>query len=127
MDLEKQNVLLREHPLLFRDGMVFECGDGWFDLIRDLSVGLEAICNRQVVDTPETLMVAEHVKEKFGGLRFYVNFDSTGANTLITKAEHRSTSTCELCGRFGRLKNEGGWMRTRCETHSDEPAHGGWS
>jgi hypothetical protein len=96
-------------------------------LIRDLSVGLEAICTRQVADAPEPVMVVQHVKEKLGGLRFYVNFASADANTLISKAEHRSTSICELCGRPGRLKNEGGWRRTRCETHSDEPAHGGWA
>ena len=41
----------------------FDCGDGWFDLIYQLSKKLSAIYPN---------VRAVQVKEKFGGLRFYV-------------------------------------------------------
>lgn len=117
MDMEKQEMLLREHPHLYRSGMYFECHDGWFDLIRELSVRLEAINSCRTNEGPENMLVALQVKEKFGGLRFYVSGGSDDADGLIQEAENRSTSICELCGKPGRLMSRDGWMQARCQFH----------
>ena len=53
----------------------FECGDGWFQLIYDLSASIEDIALQLKNDgfPEERLPAVFQVKEKFGGLRFYVN------------------------------------------------------
>lgn len=82
-----------------------ETGNGWFDLIYDLSkkltelnIGIEAV----------------QVKEKFGGLRFYTNFYSEQSNKLIEEAENKSYKICEICGNPGE-PNDNGWISTLCE------------
>lgn len=54
------------------------------------------------------------VKEKFGELRFYVNYGSDKIYDLIEEAEEKSAEICEICGKPGKL-NEGNWLRTRCK------------
>ena len=87
----------------------FECGDGWFDLIKELSEKLEPLG-----------IVAAQVKEKFGSLRFYTMGEpieiADKVDALIDKAEDKSLETCEVCGEPGEL-NDGGWLSVRCVTH----------
>jgi len=98
----------------------FECGDGWFKLIDELCAKLQAIADITGYQT-----VASQIKEKFGGLRFYVYIDSTGAKgeniwmniiyDIISEAEHRSNQICEVCGDYGENTAPNGWYRTLCE------------
>jgi hypothetical protein len=44
------------------------CGDGWFDLIYDMCDRVDQLCKTHPKDIE---VVADQVKEKFGGLRFY--------------------------------------------------------
>jgi len=84
-------------------GFGFECGDGWFDLIRDLSEKLE-----------DKGVEAVQVKEKFGGLRFYLAGSTTDEIwKLVQDAEELSEKTCEICGEPGE-RYGGGWIRTLC-------------
>ena len=79
-----------------------ECGDGWFDIIRELSEKIEPLG-----------AVASQVKEKWGELRFYVSNGTDEIFDLIDKAEQKSAETCELCGEPGRTTGSG-WIRTHC-------------
>lgn len=73
MDIEKEKYLCETYPILYRNrnksiyescmAWGFQCGDGWFDLINDLSKVLEDI-NKKV--TSEEYILAAQVKEKFG-------------------------------------------------------------
>lgn len=63
--------------------------------------------------------VAAQVKEKFGGLRFYVNSATPEQYAAIEMAESFSTRLCEACGNRGRSYNLG-WVRTMCDLHADE-------
>lgn len=64
--------------------------------------------------------VAVQVKEKFGGLRFYVRGPVTDDQmTMISFAEHLASNTCEVCGKRGRRRG-GGWIRTLCNEHAKE-------
>lgn len=65
----------------------------------------------------QNIPVAAQVKEKFGGLRFYVNNDTDTSRAIINLAEALSYRICEMCGtmREAKLRTDG-WHRTLCET-----------
>jgi hypothetical protein len=53
------------------------------------------------------------VKEKFGGLRFYIGGGSEAAFDRVFAAERESLRTCELCGEYGK-PGDAGWIMTLC-------------
>lgn len=63
---------------------------------------------------------ASQVKEKFGGLRFYMTMATDEMFDFIEEAESKSTTICEVCGEPGKTFNDG-WMVTLCENHKDSP------
>ncbi len=80
-------------------------GAGWHDLVDKLiddlfEVGWDG-------------MILQ-IKEKFGGLRFYIGCGTQEMFDLIEDAEDKSITICEECGRPGTLRN-GGWLVTRCD------------
>lgn len=96
----------RGNPL--KEG-VFYChgwiGPGWEDLVEDLIKDLiELGWNREVAQ----------IKEKFGGLRFYINSGSEEIFSRIMKAESKSYKICEQCGRDAEPQGSS-WIRTLCE------------
>jgi hypothetical protein len=83
-------------------------GEGWYELIKDLIEDLISLgWDKQTCQ----------VKEKFGGLRFYINAGSDEIFSRISKAENDSYNICEVCGTPGELKTDIGWYRTLCEEH----------
>jgi len=58
------------------------------------------------------------VKEKFGGLRFYIGCANDAIFNRIARAEKESYKICEECGKPGQLRG-GGWLRTLCDEHSE--------
>ena len=87
----------------------FECGDGWFDLIYNLCKDIKSL-------NPSNFVVLQ-VKEKFGGLRFYVGGGKENIWKLIDRAGQESCNICEKCGKPGDLKLLNGWYLTRCGKH----------
>jgi hypothetical protein len=90
----------------------FTHGDGWFEIIKDLS--------EKIVATGIKVKACQ-VKEKFGTLRYYVDFgeetskeDVEKIYDLIGKAEAKTEVTCEDCGAPGILRGKG-WVRTICD------------
>lgn len=55
------------------------------------------------------------VKEKYGGLRFYINGASDEVHDLINKAEDDSYEVCEWCGSKDNVTQTSGWVTTLCE------------
>jgi len=86
------------------------CGDGWLQLIHDLIEELIAAG----WDKHST-----QIKEKFGGLRFYIGGGSEEVWDIISKYEKLSYETCEDCGEPGEIR-KGGWWRTLCDKHHEE-------
>jgi hypothetical protein len=67
----------------------------------------------------ETLKVpvAVQVKEKYGGLRFYVQAATDKHHQYINFAESMSYRTCEECGAPGKTYTDG-WHMTLCDIHA---------
>jgi hypothetical protein len=63
---------------------------------------------------------ASQVKEKYGGLRFYMTSFTDEMDALINEAESQCYSLCEDCGKTGELCTDGGWYRTLCEDCVDK-------
>lgn len=90
------------------DAQYFECHEGWYPLIQELIEDLIKLdWDKQVIQ----------VKEKFGGLRFYINEGSKEIHDRITEAESNSYATCEYCGSAGEARRDIGWIRTLCDQH----------
>lgn len=175
MKPELDEKLVRAFPNLYSDRYIgnkssgmrwgFSCGDGWFDIIWDLSSKLEKIIEDYIEENPDISCAncacsktkhygsktispgrclsihvdqesegeppenyyacfcdkyrgdyprALQVKEKFGGLRFYMTSADDQIYDLIRKAEEESYSTCEYCGSNGELRDTR-WRRTLCD------------
>jgi hypothetical protein len=80
-------------------------GPGWAGLVKE---GFD-LCLRRGARIYQ-------IKEKFGGLRFYCDFEW---GLEESKLEERSLSICEECGRPGKPRG-GGWIKTLCDS-CDEP------
>lgn len=88
----------------------FSVGPGWYGLLKTLiESAVNSGWNKEVCQ----------VKEKFGGLRFYINGASTEVHDIISKYESLSCVICEDCGSSGEQRS-GGWIRTLCNNCNDK-------
>ena len=83
------------------------------------TVTQEALDEAKTKLDEETLKVpvAVQVKEKFGGLRFYVQAATDKHYQYISFAESMSYRTCEECGAPGKTYTDG-WHTTLCDIHA---------
>ena len=91
-------------------------GLGWLPLLDKLAKELVDLGWNRTLD---------QVKEKFGGLRFYIgiNLDITSdvdskIHECIYAAEQESYTTCEDCGAPGSPRKSS-WIRTLCDACND--------
>jgi len=95
---------------------ICSCGEGWLQMISDLIEELIAAgWDKQI----------KQIKEKFGGLRFYITNGTEEIYLIIKKYEHLSYTTCDVCGKRGELRvdcgwNGGTWYKTLCDKHYKE-------
>ncbi|GDX80024.1 hypothetical protein LBMAG42_18350 [Deltaproteobacteria bacterium] len=117
MKPELEEALFAIQPAWFdrEDGMRssmnfgFAVGDGWAPLVERL---LMAAKERGF--TRENFEVIQ-VKQKFGGLRFYVRGGDEAFGNLVREAERESYTTCETCGgQPASLVRPRNWSRTLC-------------
>lgn len=87
-------------------------GPGWTKLVTKL-------CEDLFADGWDGRLL--QIKEKFGGLRFYISAESENAYALIDAAERESDRTCDVCGAPGHQTGRG-WIVTRCDEHDDQHA-----
>ncbi len=127
MNPENTKKLFEKYPKLFpkedrkypRQSLMcfgFECGDGWFSLIGRLCANIQNRIDKEKNPKYPQARVMQ-VKEKFGGLRFYIDGASDAKIfDIIRKAEDDSYKTCESCGKKGELIRLNGRHATRCKT-----------
>jgi hypothetical protein len=125
---EEQLKIFKKYPSMFigvnqpskYSCMAFglEVNPGWYSLI-------ENMCDEiyQVSSQNNFTVVFDQIKEKFGALRVYYNVTECEKDEyldmidkIIFKYEKLSTITCDVCGKPGKLGNNG-WHMTRCEEH----------
>ena len=114
MSPEKEAELQRLCPVFLKDlngdpmqtcmSWGIACGDGWYEPIKKMCLQLEVL-NKE---SEEGKIIAAQIKEKFGGLRCYVDvipMDASNADELYRKAreiilaaENACEETCSVCG-----------------------------
>lgn len=157
MNKHYQNYLTKKYEPLYTaiNFSGFCVGDGWFDIINNLSEILcadwlaaqreynrlkanvgkgkygsavpsekdPAITETDVLTAKQRMdeaycnvPIAAQVKEKFGGLRFYLDNATSEQYNYIEMAEFMSANTCDICGKRGKI---GGryWLLCRCKQH----------
>ena len=81
-------------------------GRGWWPLVVEAS---------EFLSSPSRSAAIVQVKEKFGGLRIYVDGGNKEIWDYLLALEDRSLQTCETCGKPGRLRDNRGWWLTLCD------------
>lgn len=134
MNLENTKRLYESFPRLFRgfedkgslmamDG--FQVRDGWYQLIFELCLAVEA--RAHVLRVPmhsDAWPLATQVKQKFGLLRFSLTApadldDSRSIQMIAREAEEKSGTICEICGEPGERRTQG-YIQTLCDFHEIE-------
>jgi len=121
MNKENSRTLFEDFPELYRGRFLgmkenlmcfgFECDDGWFELLYDLSREITEHC----AATGEPVPLVVQVKEKFGTLRFYADNTSKAVDDIIVKYQKKSGEVCELTGAPGKLCHRRGRLKTLCD------------
>jgi hypothetical protein len=95
------------------------CDDGWYDLLYNLCEELQSWS-----DSNEKQIKAVQIKEKFGGLRYYIKVEPVEPkltdeqwkelHKMIDKYETLSLTTCEVTGGHGSMCKRGFLLKTLC-------------
>ncbi len=115
----KKYSFVKPDPTLKNNLMAFgfECGDGWYGIIFDAFDKIQKHLNKIRNWKLRKEFRVVQVKEKFGGLRIYCNYETEYISDVIDEAVEIAYQTCELCGTTNnvdmRLVN--GWYSTLCE------------
>lgn len=111
--------IFTECPIIFRDRsddghqnrirFGFECGDGWFHIVHELSNKIEAYANSLALAgcSYQSMPVVLQVKERFGRLDYCLLNSTLKMEHLIQDAKTQSMYTCEMCSDEGRLRTDG--------------------
>ena len=127
--MDPMNALVAAHPALFageRPAIPSHLPVGWFALVDRLCTDLESLLGHRT----DSFVVAQ-VKEKFGSLRFYYDWNgghgeadtqatplAEQLRTLIDAAREQSNRICQKCGAPAVLASHGGWTAALCEQHA---------
>lgn len=124
MNKKLQNKLYRKYPKIFRQKDLpmketamcwgFQCGNGWYWLIDNLCDSIQSY-----IDLNPHLKLkqveANTVKEKYGGLRFYIDSGDAFIRGKISFAQQLSYQICEVCGTTKNVSQTIGWIYTLCD------------
>lgn len=117
MKVENSQKLISEFPELYSKNFEFDCDDGWFDMLYNLSKFLHFQTTRN--SHIYSKIKVQQVKQKFAGLRFYVEHldeEKERLQSAIDFAEYFSFNICEKCGSSDNVqKTKSGYIRSLCE------------
>jgi len=131
--------LVGAHPLLFRGrlpAVPSHLPEGWYAIVNDLCSLLESELGRE----GSNRVTVRQIKEKFGGLRFYLAYGTDGdegdglevlvrpcaapseafkarMRSLIEAATRASEETCQWCGAAAAERDVDGYITTLCQEH----------
>lgn len=101
--------LIHEFTDLFSEAFDVSLPEGWYEITREA-------CDA-IVRVDPTARVAQ-LKEKFGGVRMYMNKSAHTTHTVIQELEIRSVRTCQKCGAEGKRTQKKWLVATLCEEHA---------
>lgn len=126
MNLELENTLVSKFPRLYKlarpagavEPFIFgmECGDGWYQLIYDLSEKLENLIERLPKEEANQAYVI-NIKEKHAVLHFDMMYATVEMYSLIRQTEAMSWKVCESCGQPGSVRSDLNWSQALCDSH----------
>jgi hypothetical protein len=99
---------------------VIQVDEGWYQLVVD--------CDRELSLFDPHYEILQ-VKEKFGGLRYYIKpsetcYEPRRLHDIISKYEEVAAKTCEATGKPGVLmKSIGGWYKTLNAEYAESTLH----
>lgn len=126
--------LSEEFPDLFIKKGWCNVHPGWEHLIRALCLEIETINKGILKDNPrhtkKNLITFGQIKEKFGALRVYCDYEDLSSlryaqlTSIISLTERLSEVTCYVCGNKGvTIEKRGYWiMGAVCKEHVPEPS-----
>ncbi len=122
--LEKK--LSQEFPDMIPKDLMFECLDGWYQIIRNVCYLIDKREQNTVpkgyystnLDSSNLEVEINQIKEKFGGLRIYYYGGDDIVAGIVEMAERHSFSTCENCGNPAECKSYGQLIKTLCSNCS---------
>lgn len=159
MKLELEQQLVAKYPKLFSDyggdvkdtcmAFGFECGDGWCNLIEALCRSIQEHCDfiNRMHPHRQFQPVAVQVKEKYGSLRFYLDFHYAEKldesemvkvretcifiDGMVSMAEAMSERVCSQCGGTFTLDRDQPFPHSICDAcetaRADERASRDWT
>ena len=133
MKKELQNKLFEKYPKIFKQRELdrtvtamcygIACGDGWHVLIDEMCGNIQnhiENVNRNKPEEEHIVCEATQVKEKWGGLRFYVQGSDDFIDGIIDLAESMSYRICSKCGNQSTPQKKRGWIYTLCDNCKDQ-------
>lgn len=127
-------VKLRFPKVFVADDLGTEVGAGWWPALISAAEQVTAALDSH----PGWTIVTKQLKEKFGGLRWYISYKHVEdpdeyeyerqerrevpeqlreqVSAILEAAEASAAKTCEVCGAPGAIKS-GSWMKTLCDEH----------
>lgn len=115
MNTENTKKLLTAYPLLYRKlrEWGFECGDGWFDLVWQLSAEIELSARLEgIPESSDSWPAVGVLKNKLGDLRVQFTAPvSDNIGGLVEKARNKSVEICEICATPCNKASESGQMQ----------------
>lgn len=98
--------LVAEFPDLFSEAFDVWLPTGWYEITRECCDAIQRI---------DPAARVYQLKEKFGGIRMYMNAVSPQVHTMTDALEHKSFQVCHACGAPAKTRNKGGWLTTSCD------------
>jgi len=130
MKQELELKLVKKYPKILRDykgdpmqtcmAWGVDTEEGWFDLLDKCMEKLQYFCDLCTRNGSSIQVVATQIKEKMSTLSFYYSGEGGTKiewniiDDIISEAEHRSSSICEVSGEHGVTCSKGGWLKTLC-------------
>ncbi len=109
-----------KYPKTLKGLSYFEINEGWKGLVEEITSKIETINNKY---SPSSYVRAAQVKQKFGGLRYYISIEDVEEQDvryvydMIAEAEKRSFTICEYCGSPANTSRDRPYVETLCDEH----------
>lgn len=121
-DIQDINTLKARFTYMFAKPTIgLEFYKGWFPIVVGLCFEID-----QVLGEHRASFHWVQIKEKFGVMRLYFEFDGAPEplwkilQKLISQAGQESARCCMVCGEPARLSRQSAWMATVCEVHEPD-------